>query len=94
MSTKIRAVLFTHPTCVGCGESIRRMQQWERERDDLQFEIMSLAGKSGHELARKWHIHSVPTIVFDDNPAFSILGIPSPATFEAMMARVKAARDC
>ncbi len=93
MKEKIRAVLFTHPTCVGCGETIRRMQEWEKERDDLKFEIMSLAGKSGHELARQWHIHSVPTLVFNNNPELHILGIPSRATFETMMERVKKTRD-
>ncbi len=93
MSEKIKAILFTHPTCVGCGESIRRMQQWAGERDDLDFEVMSLAGASGHAQAAKWHIHSVPTIIFDNNPHYHIMGIPSRETFERMMATVRAARQ-
>ncbi len=89
MSRKIKAILFTHPTCVGCGESIRRMQQWAEERNDLDFEVMSLAGASGHAQAARWHIHSVPTIIFDNNPEYHIMGIPSRETFETMMKRVR-----
>jgi len=85
---KITAILFTHPTCIGCGESIRRMQKLEAERDDLDFRIISLAGATGQELARKWHIRSVPTIIFNDNPELRIVGIPKAETLDNMLARL------
>ena len=85
---KIKAILFTHPTCVGCGESIRRMQKLEAERDDLDFEIISLVGATGQRLAREWHIQSVPTIIFNDNPDLRIVGIPKPETLQEMLKKI------
>jgi glutaredoxin len=89
MSAKIHIVLFTHPTCVGCGESIRRMQRLEEEENDIDFEIMSLAGKTGQELGTKWHIHSVPTIVFNDDPENRIMGIPKPETINTILNKLR-----
>jgi predicted DsbA family dithiol-disulfide isomerase len=89
MSHKIHIVLFTHPTCVGCGESIRRMQRLEKEENDIDFEIMSLAGETGKKLGEKWHIHSVPTIVFDDDPENRIMGIPKPETIQSILSKLR-----
>ncbi len=89
MSKKIRIVLFTHPTCVGCGESIRRMQKFEKENDDIEFEIMSLAGRPGRELGEKWNIHSVPTIIFNNDPENRIMGIPKVETINSIIENLK-----
>lgn len=86
---KIKAVLFTHPTCTGCRETYRRFKEWQKQRDDLLFEVQSLAGASGHALAEKWQIHSVPTVIFNDDPAVRITGIPRLKTVEEILKKIK-----
>lgn len=90
MKSKIKVVLFTHPTCTGCRETYRRFEQWEKERDDLSFKVQSLAGPRGHALAEKWHIRSVPTVIFNDDPELRITGIPRRQTMEEMLRKINA----
>jgi len=83
MTDRISAVLFTHPTCIGCGEAIRQMKAFADQHDVLDFEVQSLAGKSGMILAKKWNVQSVPTIVFNNDPIVRIVGIPSMELIES-----------
>lgn len=81
--TRLPVVLFTHPTCVGCTEAIRRMQTFSDEHEDVNFRITSLAGREGQELAEKWGVKSVPTIIFNNDPQISIVGVPKIETLDA-----------
>lgn len=80
--TMIPVVLFTHPTCVGCTEAIRRMQAFSDDHADVDFRITSLAGQEGKTLAEQWGVKSVPTVVFNDNPQLMIVGVPKKSTLD------------
>ncbi len=85
MSGKIHAVLFTHPTCVGCGEAYRRLESYSKEHETVEVEVQSLAGEEGKLLAKKWRVNTVPTIIVDDDPDFRIMGVPKPDTLHNLI---------
>ncbi len=87
--TKIPVVLFTHPTCVGCSEAIRRMTAFAGDHQELQFRITSLAGTEGQALADRWNVKSVPTIIFNDDPQMRIVGVPKAETLDALYQAIK-----
>lgn len=86
---KIPVVLFTHPTCMGCSDAIRRMTAFAADHQELQFRITSLAGEEGQALADRWKVKSVPTIIFNDDPQMRIVGVPKAQTLDAMYQAIK-----
>ncbi len=87
--SKIPVVLFTHPTCVGCSEAIRRLTAFAGDHEDLDFRVSSLAGNEGKTLAGQWNIKSVPTIVFNNDPQMMIVGVPKAETLDALYQVIK-----
>ncbi|MDH4224324.1 MAG: thioredoxin family protein [Deltaproteobacteria bacterium] len=78
MTLRLKVVLFTHPVCVGCGEAIGMLTRLEQEDPEVEAVFYSLAGQSGKDLAQKWGVMAVPTLVFAENPAWRLEGVPNP----------------
>ncbi len=80
---KVTLTLFTHPVCSGCSAAYDRVQAFARDREDVEVELYSLAGSSGRELARRWKVDSVPTVIVDGDPDHRIEGVPRRGTVTA-----------
>ncbi|MCP4204053.1 MAG: hypothetical protein GY769_19220 [bacterium] len=83
MKGKVTLALFTHPVCSGCSEAYNRVQAFARDREDVEVEFYSLAGSSGRELARRWKVDSVPTVIVGGDPDHRIEGVPKRETLTA-----------
>ncbi len=97
MRGKVTLALFTHPVCSGCSEAYDRVQAFARDREDVAVELYSLAGRSGRELARRWKVDLVPTVIVGGDPDHRIEGVPKRETLTAAVAsltgRVRAAEN-
>jgi glutaredoxin len=81
---RLTALLFTHPTCVGCGEALRRLEAFTGDHPDVEMQIVSLAAQSGQTLARVYRVRTVPTILFRGNPGQRVIGVPKIGELESL----------
>jgi hypothetical protein len=85
---QVTFALFTHPLCSGCSEACDRVQAFARGREDVEVELYSLAGRSGKELARRWKVDSVPTVIVGGDPDHRIEGVPKHETLTAALVAI------
>ncbi|MDH4121577.1 MAG: hypothetical protein OEV94_07725 [Deltaproteobacteria bacterium] len=88
MSQPVTAVLFTHPMCVGCGEAIALLTRLGQQNPRVQVRFLSLAGKEGKAAGERLGVHAVPTVVFQDNPALRMEGVPEWEALTDMVERL------
>jgi len=85
VSARIAFTLFTHPICIGCQEAHARLEQFAAEHPEVQFEVRSLAGRSGKELAKQWRGNAVPTLIVGNDPDARVTGVPSRETLDELL---------
>ncbi|ADC47528.1 redox-active disulfide protein [Methanobrevibacter ruminantium M1] len=77
--------VFTSPTCPHCPGAVRLVEKAKEELGDaLDVTIYNTAEAEAMEIARKYHIMYVPTIIIDGEIKFQ--GAPS---YDELMAELK-----
>lgn len=65
--------VYTHPACRSCRDVIEAAKALASEREDLRFELTSLASEAGRERATDRDILVVPAVEFGDTVVEEVL---------------------
>lgn len=74
--------VYTHPTCVTCGDAVEAARALEDRRDDVEVRIVSLATDKGRERAKEEQVLVVPTVIVGDQ---RVQAAPSEEELEEML---------